>query len=103
MNLTGRTLAELARALSTGETTSRGLTEAALDSIERDPRAFTRLDPARARAAADAADLARAEGRTASPFAGIPVSVKDLFDIEGETTTAGSPRQRPRTPPWSRA
>jgi len=90
MTLVGKTLAELARALAAGETTGRVLTESALAAIAADPRAFTRLDPARARAAAEVADIARAQGHSASPFAGVPVSVKDLFDIEGETTPAGS-------------
>lgn len=91
MSLTGKTLAECARALAAGETTGRALTETALEAIAADPRAFTRLNAARARAEADAADAARASGHAASEFAGIPVSVKDLFDIAGETTTAGSP------------
>jgi aspartyl-tRNA(Asn)/glutamyl-tRNA(Gln) amidotransferase subunit A len=90
MTLVGKTLAELARALAAGETTARTLTESALAAIAADPRAFTRLDPARARAAGDAADAARAAGRPASAFTGVPVSVKDLFDIEGEATPAGS-------------
>ncbi len=90
MTLVGKTLAELARALAAGETTARALTESALAAIAADPRAFTRLDPARARAAADAADAARAGARPASAFTGVPVSVKDLFDIEGEATPAGS-------------
>jgi aspartyl-tRNA(Asn)/glutamyl-tRNA(Gln) amidotransferase subunit A len=88
--LLGKTLAELARALAAGETTARALTERALAAIAADSRAFTRLDPARARAAADAADAARATGRPASAFTGVPVSVKDLFDVEGEATLAGS-------------
>jgi aspartyl-tRNA(Asn)/glutamyl-tRNA(Gln) amidotransferase subunit A len=91
MSLNGKTFAELAHALGVGETTGRALTEAALEAIAADPRAFTRLNPARARSEADAADAARAAGNAASAFAGIPVSVKDLFDIAGETTTAGSP------------
>jgi len=90
MTLVEKTLAELARALAAGETTARALTESALAAIATDPRAFTRLDPARTRAAADAADAARAAGHITSPFTGVPVSVKDLFDIEGEATPAGS-------------
>src|SRR5947209_19231499 len=41
-------------------------------------------------AAADFHDGLRARGRAPTPFAGIPVSIKDLFDIAGEVTTAGS-------------
>jgi aspartyl-tRNA(Asn)/glutamyl-tRNA(Gln) amidotransferase subunit A len=90
MPLTGKTFAELACALAAGETSGRALIEAALEAIAADPRAFTRLNPARARAEAGAADASRALGHAASAFAGIPVSVKDLFDIEGEPTAAGS-------------
>ncbi|HEY2048061.1 MAG TPA: amidase [Caulobacteraceae bacterium] len=90
MSLKGRTLAELAIELAQGATTSRALTEAALEAIEADPRPFARVwfDPARA--AADAIDRLRAQGIVPSRFAGIPISVKDLFDVAGEPTPAGS-------------
>ncbi|MBI1214087.1 MAG: amidase, partial [Alphaproteobacteria bacterium] len=42
------------------------------------------------RAAADNSDAERVRGQVASPLAGIPVSVKDLFDVAGEPTPAGS-------------
>jgi aspartyl-tRNA(Asn)/glutamyl-tRNA(Gln) amidotransferase subunit A len=45
---------------------------------------------AAARDAADASDHLRAAGIVPSPLAGLPVSVKDLFDIAGDVTTAGS-------------
>ncbi len=41
-------------------------------------------------AAADYQDRLRRRNRQPSPFAGIPISVKDLFDLAGEVTTAGS-------------
>ena len=87
-------LAQLAAELATGRTTSRALAEAALERIA-DPSGqgstvFTQVDPARVRAAADAHDRLRASGTVLSPLAGIPVSVKDLFDVEGEVTRAGS-------------
>ncbi|HEY2179838.1 MAG TPA: amidase [Caulobacteraceae bacterium] len=90
MKVKGSTLAELAAGLENGQTTSRALVEDALEAIEVDPRAFTRIDVAGARAAADAADRSRREGRAASPLAGIPVSIKDLFDVAGQPTPAGS-------------
>src|SRR4029434_6864278 len=40
--------------------------------------------------AVDVSDRVRARGAAPSPFAGIPVSIKDLFDIAGDVTTAGS-------------
>ena len=53
-------------------------------------RAFRRVWPRRARAAADAADALADAGADRSPLAGRIVSIKDLFDIKGEPTTAGS-------------
>ena len=73
---------------------SRALVEEALtratDKDGEGRRVFTRLSPERARQAADGADAFRAAGIDLSPIAGLPVSVKDLFDIAGEVTTAGS-------------
>ncbi len=88
--LTGRTISELCADLATGKTTSRALVEAALEAIARDGSAFTRVDAERARVAADASDRMRAQGVVPSVLAGIPVSVKDLFDVAGEPTAAGS-------------
>ena len=87
-------LAQLAADLAAGRTTSRALVETALDRIA-DPAGqgstvFVDGDAARARASADAHDRLRAAGTVLSPLAGIPVSVKDLFDIAGQVTRAGS-------------
>jgi aspartyl-tRNA(Asn)/glutamyl-tRNA(Gln) amidotransferase subunit A len=89
-SLAGRTFADLAAALSRDETTSRKLVDSVLEAIASDPRAYARVDVAGATAAADAADQARSEGAAASAYAGVPVSVKDLFDIAGQPTPAGS-------------
>jgi aspartyl-tRNA(Asn)/glutamyl-tRNA(Gln) amidotransferase subunit A len=88
------TIRQLAAHLADGLTTSRKLTEEALARIQ-DPkgegkRAFIRVWPSQALAAADAVDLLRREGLVASPLAGIPVSIKNLCDVKGETTLAGS-------------
>jgi aspartyl-tRNA(Asn)/glutamyl-tRNA(Gln) amidotransferase subunit A len=88
------TLAGLARELSAGRTTARELVEISLARIA-DPTgqgrlAFISTKADEARHAADASDRQRREGRTPSPFAGIPISAKDLFDIAGDVTTAGS-------------
>lgn len=87
-------LAQLAADLAAGRTTSRKLVETALERIA-DPSGqgatvFMQVDADSARAAADGHDRLRAAGTVLSPLAGIPVSVKDLFDIEGEVTRAGS-------------
>jgi aspartyl-tRNA(Asn)/glutamyl-tRNA(Gln) amidotransferase subunit A len=88
------TLAMLAADLAAGRTTSRALVEAALARIA-DPagegrRVFVKVYDEAARAAAEAQDKLRAAGYIASPLAGIPVSIKDLFDVAGEVTLAGS-------------
>lgn len=52
--------------------------------------AFLHLDIASARQAAQAADAAVVAGRDPGALAGLAVSIKDLFDIQGQVTTAGS-------------
>lgn len=89
-----RTLLATAGRLARGETTSIALVEEALARIA-DPagegtRTFTRVWADAARDFARASDRARAHGVVPSPLAGIPVSVKDLFDVRGEPTPAGS-------------
>jgi aspartyl-tRNA(Asn)/glutamyl-tRNA(Gln) amidotransferase subunit A len=89
-----RTLVEAAAALAAGTTTAAALTEAALARIA-DPagegaRAFVTVHGATARATAAAMDALRAAGRAPSPFAGIPISIKDLYDEAGVTTRSGS-------------
>lgn len=87
-------LQSLADNLAAGQTTSRDLVERALDRIN-DPggegiRVFIKIHAEQARAAADASDQLRGAGIVPSPLAGLPISVKDLFDLAGEPTTAGS-------------
>lgn len=89
-----RSVTSLAADLAAGRTTSRALVEEALARIA-DPsgegrRAFLRVYADNARAAADAQDKLRGAGYVASPLAGLPVSIKDLFDVAGERTLAGS-------------
>jgi aspartyl-tRNA(Asn)/glutamyl-tRNA(Gln) amidotransferase subunit A len=89
-----RTLSELGADLAAGNTTSQALVEAALARIA-DPagegaRVFLRTHGATALARARECDALRADGIVASPLAGIPVSVKDLFNEAGEVTHAGS-------------
>jgi aspartyl-tRNA(Asn)/glutamyl-tRNA(Gln) amidotransferase subunit A len=88
------TLGAAAADLDAGRTTSTDLVEACLERAE-DPagegaRAFIRLDADRARETARAFDALRADGAEPSPYAGIPVTVKDLFDVRGQVTRAGS-------------
>jgi len=53
-------------------------------------RVFLKIHADEAHAAADFYDRLHVAGRTPSPFAGIPVSIKDLFDVAGDVTMAGS-------------
>lgn len=97
-----QTLADLARSLEAGATTSGRLVAECLARIA-DPegeglRAFLKIHAAAALAAADYYDRLRAQGVTLSPWAGIPVSIKDLFDMAGDVTTAGSKVLRTQPP-----
>ncbi len=90
----GSRLLAMARALEEGSLTAEAVVEAALerwqDRQKTDGPVFIRLDESKVRTAARAMDALRRAGRAPSPFAGIPFSVKDLFDVAGEVTTAGS-------------
>jgi aspartyl-tRNA(Asn)/glutamyl-tRNA(Gln) amidotransferase subunit A len=91
---TAPTLASLAADLESGRTTARKLVEDCLARIAEPAgegaRTFIHVDRAAAIAAADAMDGLRKVNAAPSRFAGIPVSIKDLFDIRGQVTRAGS-------------
>src|SRR5712691_4990724 len=97
-----RPIASLARDLAEGKTTSRELVEAALariaDAGGEGGRAFTKVHAQGALLAADVSDRLRKEGVVPSALAGLPVSIKDLFDIAGDVTTAGSKILRDAAP-----
>ncbi len=84
----------LAADLAAGRVTSVALTEAALDRAKShraaEGAAYVSIDAQAALAMARAADAARAAGNVPSLLAGLPVSIKDLFDVAGEVTAAGS-------------
>jgi aspartyl-tRNA(Asn)/glutamyl-tRNA(Gln) amidotransferase subunit A len=88
------TIASLADDLEAGRTSARKLVEECLARIA-DPngegrRTFIHVDKDAALAAADAMDGLRRAKAAPSRFAGIPISIKDLFDIRGQVTRAGS-------------
>src|SRR5258706_695663 len=89
-----RPIAALAQELAEGKTTSRKLVEAALariaDAGGEGGRVFTKVHAQGALLAADASDRLRKEGVVPSPLSWLPVSIKRLFGIAGEGTTAGS-------------
>lgn len=87
------TLLALRAALEAGRISSEALVQAALDRA-RDPsgegaRVFISVSDG-ALHQARLMDAARLAGKLPSPWAGIPISVKDLFDVAGEVTRAGS-------------
>ena len=87
-------IAETAQRLRDGSVTSVGLTRAALAGIERvDDRlhAFRLVDREGALEAAEQADALLGMGRDSGPLAGIPVGIKDIVDMAGLPTRAGSP------------
>ncbi len=88
-----RPLAQLQSDLARGGK-SRSLVEQCLariaDQSGEGQRAFLKIHAEDALAAAEFYDRLRACGAAPSPFPGIPVSIKDLFDIAGDVTTAGS-------------
>jgi len=88
------TLAALAEDLEAGRSSARRLVEECLARIA-DPagegqRTFIHVDKEGALDAADAMDRLRKARAAPSRFAGIPVSIKDLFEIKGQVTRAGS-------------
>ncbi|HVF20496.1 MAG TPA: amidase [Mycobacteriales bacterium] len=87
------TAAGQAAAVASGETTSAELVDAALSRIEEydgEVRAFVHIAAERARAEARALDEELRAGRLRGPLHGVPVAVKDIFDVAGEVTPAGS-------------
>ncbi len=90
---------EIARAVATKQISAAAVTEAALARIAtHNPvlNAFTDVTAERARAKAAAVDAAIAAGQNVGPLAGVPFAVKNLFDIEGLPTRAGSKINRDR-------
>jgi aspartyl-tRNA(Asn)/glutamyl-tRNA(Gln) amidotransferase subunit A len=88
------TLAALAEDLDSGRTSARKLVDQCLariaDTSGEGARAFIHVDTEAAIEAAEAMDRLREVKAAPSAYAGIPVSIKDLFDIRGQVTRAGS-------------
>lgn len=92
--------APLARAFLAGAADPVAVTELLLDRIAEaaDTAVFLSTTPERARAEAEAARERYRAGRPASPLDGVPVAWKDLFDVKGTVTTAGSALWRDNAP-----
>jgi aspartyl-tRNA(Asn)/glutamyl-tRNA(Gln) amidotransferase subunit A len=98
------TAAEIAQAVAGDRTSAASVVEAALARIGQHNaavNAFTDILGERARASARALDLRHAAGVPPGPLAGVPFAVKNLFDVAGLATRAGSKINRDR-PPASR-
>ncbi|WP_453946181.1 AtzE family amidohydrolase [Bradyrhizobium elkanii] len=93
--------AETAQAVSSRKITALAATEAALARIAAHDKvlnAFTDVTADRARARASAVDAAIAAGQPVGPLAGVPFAVKNLFDVQGLPTRAGSKINRDLPP-----
>ena len=90
-----------AAAIRAGEVSAVEVARAALDRIAAEDgrlNSFTTVTAERALAEAGAVDAARARGATLPPLAGVPYAVKNLFDLAGVVTVAGSKIEREKPP-----
>src|SRR4051794_16598619 len=95
------TAQEIAQAIAGGKMTALAATEAALARIAKYDsvlNSFTDITADRARAKARAVDAAVAAGQKVGPLAGVPFAVKNLFDVKGLPTRAGSKINRDLAP-----
>jgi AtzE family amidohydrolase len=99
--LDGLSASEIAQGVTARKISALAVTEAALVRIAKhNPvlNAFTDVTADRARAKARAVDTAIAAGKNAGPLAGVPFAVKNLFDVQGLSTRAGSKINRDLEP-----
>ncbi|MFK4503133.1 AtzE family amidohydrolase [Bradyrhizobium japonicum] len=95
------TAADIAKAVAGGKMSARDATEAALARIKQHDgvlNSFTDVTADRARAKALAIDADIAAGKEVGPLAGVPFAVKNLFDVAGLSTRAGSKINRDLAP-----
>jgi AtzE family amidohydrolase len=91
----------IAAAIARGEVSALQVTQAALDRIAARNGAlgaFTDVTATRSLRKAEAVDATRAKGEPLGPLAGAPFAVKNLFDVTGLATRAGSKINRERPP-----
>ena len=89
------TASEMTKAIRQGEITSVELLNLHLDRIQRyndEINAVVALDVDTARKRAEEADKAIAEGKNWGPLHGLPMTVKDVFEVEGMPATSGDPK-----------
>src|SRR6476646_7549020 len=101
INTDGLSAQQIAQAVTDRKLSALEATEAALARIAKhDPvlNSFTDVTADRARAKAQAIDAAVAAGKKVGPLAGVPFAVKNLFDVQGLPTRAGSKINRDLRP-----
>ncbi|GAB2665962.1 Asp-tRNA(Asn)/Glu-tRNA(Gln) amidotransferase subunit GatA [Saccharopolyspora gloriosae] len=101
--LIGLSAADLADRLSSGEVTSVEATQAHLDriaAVDGTVHSFLHVDEQGALAAARQADEDRSAGKAASPLAGVPLALKDVFATSDMPTTCGSKMLEGWRPPY---
>ena len=92
---------EIAAAVSAGTVSAQSVIEqtlARIKKVDKKLNAFTTVTDKRARETAKKIDQTRASGQQLGPLAGVPFAVKNLFDVAGIATVAGSKINR-RNPP----
>ncbi|MAI14189.1 MAG: amidase, partial [Rhodospirillaceae bacterium] len=98
----GKTLQDIRLQLQRGEVTSEQLVEEALASVKssegQGDKTFIKVYDDNAMVQAKAIDQVRKSGVELHPLAGIPISIKDLFDVAGEITLSGSIVKRKSIP-----
>src|ERR1700731_2546530 len=97
----GLSASEIALAVKGRKLSALNVTEAALARIAKHDHvlnSFTDVTADRARAKARALDAAIAAGSNVGPLAGVPFAVKNLFDVQGLSTRAGSKINRDLKP-----
>ncbi len=89
------------QAMATGEVSAREVLElhlARVDAVNPGLNAVVALDLARARQRADDADRARQRGESWGPLHGLPMTIKDTWEVPGMPCTAGAPRFKDHRP-----
>ena len=101
MSLHNLTSAEITQGISKGSFSASEVLQSSLDRIEATDKkvnAFTAKHVDRAIQKAQSIDALRASGASLPPLAGVPFAVKNLFDVEGQVTLAGSIVNRHHAP-----
>jgi len=96
-DLAGRSAGELARLVAAREASAREVVDAHIERIEAVDDRLNAVVSRRfeeARAEADAVDAAQGRNESLGPLAGVPITVKEQFDVAGMATTFGLPTRR---------